>query len=62
MSIHELSEYIAEVLLRKAVQFWAKRNPKTLDMRTHTHANGKRYIIHITRSDFDKYKDAGGEE
>ena len=55
MTLHDNIDYIAEVLLRKAVQFWAKRNPKTLDMRTHTHANGKRYIIHITRNDYKEY-------
>ena len=55
MSIHEWSEYIAEVLLRKAVQYWAKKHPKTLDMRTDTHANGRRYIIHICRCDYKEY-------
>ena len=52
MSIHELSEYIAEMILRKAVNHWAKRCPKVLDMRTHTFVNGKRYLIHIRRGDF----------
>ena len=56
MSIHEWSEYIAEVILRKAVSHWAKKFPKTLDMRTDTFANGKRYLIHIRRSDFDPHK------
>jgi len=56
MSIHELSEYIADVILRKAVQYYAKINPKSLDIRTHTFVNGKRYLIHIRRSDFDPRK------
>lgn len=58
MNIHEWSEYIAEVILRKAVAHWAKKNPKTLDMHTHTFANGRRYLIHICRSD---YSPAGAE-
>lgn len=53
MSIHEWSEYIAEVILRKAVNHWAKKCPKVLDMRTHTFVNGKRYLIHIRRGDFE---------
>jgi hypothetical protein len=52
MSIHEWFEYIAEVILLKAVAHWAKKNPKTLDMRTHTFVNGKRYLIHIRRGDY----------
>lgn len=56
MSIHEWFEYIAEVILRKAVAHWAKKNPKTLDMRTDTFVNGKRYLIHIRRSDYDSYR------
>lgn len=56
MSIHEWSEYIAEVMLRKAVNHWAKKNPKTLDMRTDTVVNGKRYLIHIRRSDYKDFK------
>ena len=55
MSIHEWSEYIAEVILRKAVSHWAKKCPKVLDMRTHTFVNGKRYIIHIRRGDYKEY-------
>lgn len=49
MSIHKWSEYIAEVILQKAVAHWAKKSPKVLDMRTHTFVNGKRYLIHIRR-------------
>lgn len=52
MNIHEWSEYIAEVILRKAVSHWAKKTPKVLDMYTDTFVNGKRYLIHIRRSDF----------
>ena len=52
MSIHEWSEYIAEVILRKAVDHWAKKCPKALDMRTDTFVDGKRYLIHIRRSDY----------
>lgn len=59
MSIQEWSEYIAEVILRKAVSHWAKKNPKTLDMRTHTVANGKRYLIHIRRSDYENFVETG---
>ena len=51
MSIREWSEYIAEVILRKAVNHWTKKCPKTLDMRTYTFVNGKRYLIHIRRGD-----------
>ena len=56
MNIHEWSEYMAEVLLRKAVQHYAKINPKSLDMRTHTFANGKRYLIHIRRCDYKDFE------
>lgn len=56
MSIHEWFEYIAEVILRKAVSHWAKKNPKVLDMRTDTFADGKRYLIHIRRSDYKDFK------
>lgn len=52
MSIHEWSEYIAEVMLRKAVNHWARKCPKVLEMRTDTFVNDKRYLIHIRRSDF----------
>lgn len=56
MSIHEWSEYIAEMMLRKAVSYWAKRCPKVLDMHTHIFVKGKRYLIHIRRGDFDPHK------
>ena len=56
MSIHEWSEYMAEVILRKAVSHCAKRCLKVLDMRTHTFVNGKRYLIYIRRGDFDPHK------
>lgn len=56
MSIHEWSEYIAEEILRKAVNHWAKKCPKTLEMYTDTFVNSKRYLIHIRRSDFDPRK------
>lgn len=59
MSIHEWSEYIAEVILRKAVSHWAKKNPKALDMRTHTFVNGKRYFIHIRRGDYKNFVATG---
>lgn len=61
MNIHEWSEYIAEVILRKAVAHWAKKNPKTLDMRTHAFVNDKRYLIHIRRSDFKDFEPIGSE-
>ena len=61
MSIHEWSEYIAEVMLRKAVSHWAKKNPKTLDMHTHTVVNDKRYLIHIRRGDFKDFEPTGAE-
>ena len=56
MSIHEWSEYIAEVIIRKAVNHWAKKCPKTLDMHTHTFVNGKRYLIHIRRGDYKDFE------
>jgi len=56
MNTHEWFEYMADLLIRKAVQYYAKINPKSLDMRTHTFVNGKRYLIHIRRSDFDTHK------
>lgn len=46
MNIHE---HIADVILRKAVDYWARKYPKVLDMHTHTFVNGKRYLIHIRR-------------
>ncbi len=55
MNIHEWSEYMAEVLIRKAVQHYAKINPKSLDMRTYTFVNGKRYLVHIRRGDYKDY-------
>ena len=61
MSIHEWSEYIAEVILRKAVDHWAKKRPKTVDMRTHTIVNGKRYLIHIRRGDYKDFEPTGAE-
>ena len=57
MKLNEWSEYFAEVILRKAVQYWARKNPKSLDMHTHTYANGKRYLIHIRRNDFGEYRE-----
>lgn len=64
MNIHEWSEYIADVILRKAVNHWAKKCPKTLDMHTHTFVNGKRYLIHIRRGDYKDFepKAEGSEE
>ena len=62
MSIHEWFEYIAEVMLRKAVSHWAKKNPKTLDMRTDTFVNGKRYLIHIRRGDYKNFEPTGAEK
>ena len=62
MSIHEWSEYIAEAILRKAVDHWAKKCPKVLDMRTHTFANGKRYLIHIRRGDYEDFEPQESEE
>jgi len=62
MSIHELSEYIADVILRKAVDHWAKKCPKILDMRTHTFVNGKRYLIHIRRDDYKNFEPYKSEE
>ena len=61
MSIHEWSEYIAEVILRKAVNHWAKKCPKVWDMSTHTFVNGKRYLIHIRRSDYKDFEPTGAE-
>lgn len=61
MKISEWSEYLAEVILRKAVQYWAKKNPKSLDMHTHTFANGRRYLIHIRRGDYKEYKESDAE-
>lgn len=62
MSIHEWSEYIAEVILRKAVNHWAKKCPKVLDMRTHTFVNGKRYLIHIRRGDYKDFEPYESED
>lgn len=59
MSIHEWFEYIVEEILRKAVAYWVKKNPKVLDMRTHTVVNGKRYLIHIRRSDYKDFVKTG---
>lgn len=56
MSIHEWSEYIAEVIFRKAANHWAKKCPKVLDMRTHIFANGKKYLIHVRRSDYKDFE------
>lgn len=56
MSIHEWSEYIAEVILRKAVVHWAKKCPKVLDMSTATFVNGKKYLIHIHRVDYKDFE------
>ena len=61
MNIHEWSKYIAEVILRKAVAHWAKKNPKVLDMGTHIFVNGKRYLIHIRRDDFKHFSPTGAE-
>lgn len=60
-ALQELEEFLAEVKLRRAVRRWAKANPKSLDMETHTHANGKRYIIHIRRCDYSQYKESTEE-
>lgn len=60
MSIHEWSEYIAEVILRKAVNHWAKKCPKVLDMSTATFVNGKKYLIHIHRVDYKDFKPKEG--
>lgn len=54
-ALQEFEEYLAEYKLRKAVRRWVRVKPKVLDMQTHTIANGKRYIIHIRRSDYDQY-------
>lgn len=62
MNIHEWSEYIAEVILRKAVNHWAKKCPKVLDMHTHTFVNGKRYLIHIRMGDYKDFKSREGSE
>lgn len=62
MNIHEWSEYIAEVLIRKAVQHYARIHPKSLDMRTHTFVNGKRYLIHIRRGDYKNFDSQESEE
>ena len=64
MNIHEWSEYMAEVFIRKAVQYYAKINPKSLDMHTHTFVNGKRYLIHIRRGDYKNFEpqERSGEE
>ena len=62
MSIHEWSEYIAEVILRKAVNHWAKKSPKVLDMHTHTFVNGKRYLIHIRRGDYKDFEQQESED
>lgn len=59
MNTNEWSEYIAEVILRKAVNHWAKKCPKVLDMRTDTFVNGKRYLIHIRRSDYKDFVETG---
>ena len=61
MSIQEWSKYIAEVILRKAVDYWAKKSPKVLDMRTHTFVNDKRYLIHIRKADFKDFELTGAE-
>ena len=54
MTIHDEINYLSEVLIRKAVKFWAKRNPNTVDMKTITKAYGKRYHVHIRRCDYKK--------
>ena len=51
MNKQDLFENYADVILRTAVKIWAKANPKSLEIRTHTHVNGKRYLIHIERGD-----------
>lgn len=51
------SEYIAKVILRKAVEHWAKKNPEVWDMCTHISVNDKGYLIHIRRGDFKDFKD-----
>ena len=62
MNMHEWSEYMAEVFIRKAVQYYAKINPKSLDMRTHTFVNGKRYLIHIRRGDYKNFEPQKSED
>ena len=62
MSIHEWSEYIAEVILRKVVNHCVKKCPKVLDIHTHTFANCKRYLIHIHRSDYKDYEPEENED
>lgn len=52
MNWHEWLEYFTEEGLRKYVKYWAKKNPNTIDFRTHIVANRKRYCISICRSDY----------
>ena len=61
MSIHEWSKYIAEVILRKAVNHWARKCPKVLEMYTDTFVNDKRYLIHIRRSDYKDFEPTRAE-
>ncbi len=62
MTVKEFFEWIADELLRKAVRNWAKRNPKSLDMRTHVNFDGKRYLIHIQRSDYRDYAEVQNDD
>lgn len=55
MNVKDFFEWLSDELLRKSVRNWAKRNPKTLDMRTDVNFGGKRYLIHIQRSDYRDY-------
>ena len=61
MTVKDFFEWITDELLRKSVRNWVKRNPKTLDMRTDVIFGGKRYLIHIRRSDYRDYKENANE-
>lgn len=61
MNIQEWSKYIAGVILRKAVNHWARKHPKVLEMHTDTFVNNKRYLIHIHRTDFKDFEPTEAE-
>lgn len=47
MTKQEKREWKAEKKLRKAVKKYAKAHPAMTEMITHTHANGKTFLIQI---------------